>query len=399
VFPDPFASKKTLASLRKPYHMLSSIIILVVAFLSLIALMVIHEFGHFIIAKKFGVAVDEFGIGYPPRMFGKKIGETIYSVNWIPLGAFVRIRGEEGLPDQVGIDDLRSFSNLKIWKRVLIIIGGVAAFWITAIIIFSVVFAMGADLPVGDQEVQGLTNAQIKVISVSPNSPASTAGLKAGDTLLQIGNVQLNKIKDFQDFTKTHAGEQLDLKIKRVTHGVPQILDVNLTPRVNPPEGQGAVGIGLERMASLVEKSSWYAAPVRGAVYTWETTINALKGLYITLRDLTMGKGAPGGASFAGPLGITVFMANAASYGIGFFLYFIGMISVFIAIFNLFPIPALDGGKLIFLLIEKIKGKPVSVKVEQIITTTCFIVLITLSLFITIRFDVPRFAEFLKASF
>ena len=116
--------------------MITAILTLVVAFLSLIALMIIHEFGHFIIAKKFGVRVDEFGIGYPPRIFGKKIGETIYSVNWLPLGAFVRIYGEEG-----GVDDYRSFQNLKIWKRFLIMIGGVAAFWIAAIIIFSVVFA------------------------------------------------------------------------------------------------------------------------------------------------------------------------------------------------------------------------------------------------------------------
>ncbi|MDP1853502.1 MAG: site-2 protease family protein [Candidatus Omnitrophota bacterium] len=381
--------------------MISTILILIIAFLTLIALMVIHEFGHFIIAKKFGVRVDEFGIGYPPRLFGKKIGETIYSINWIPLGAFVRIYGEEG-----GVDDYRSFANLKIWKRVLIIIGGVAAFWIAAIIIFSVVFAMGADLPVGDNDVQGLVNPQIKVIAVSSSSPASEAGLKIGDTLLQIESmryesaqskpetVKLNKVKDFQDFTKAYAGEQIDITVQR--NG--ETFDVLLSPRVNPPAGVGAVGIGLERMATLIQKSAWYMAPIHGAIYTWQTTVNALKGLYVVLADLVIGKGVPEGASFAGPLGITIFLANAASYGIGFFLYFIGIICVFIAIFNLFPIPALDGGKLIFLLIEKIKGKPVSIKVEQGITMTCFIILIALSLFITIEFDIPRFSDFLKST-
>ncbi len=364
--------------------MFSAILTLVIALLCLIALMVIHEFGHFIIAKKFGIRVDEFGIGYPPRLFGKKIGETIYSINLIPLGAFVRIYGEEG-----GVDDYRSFANLKIWKRVLIIIGGVAAFWAAAIIIFSTVFAMGADLPVGDQDVQGLTNPQIKVIVVASDSPASQAGLKMGDIILNF-----DKIKDFQDFTQVHAGEALDITIERQG----QILDVSLTPRENPPAGQGAVGIGLERMATLVQKASWYSAPIQGAIFTWQTTVSALQGLYITLSDLILGKGAPQGAEFAGPLGITVFLANAASYGAGFFLYFIGMISVFIAIFNLFPIPALDGGKLIFLLLEKIKGRPVSVKVEQWITMSCFIVLIVLSLFITVRFDIPRFTDFLKSS-
>jgi len=355
--------------------------------------MIIHEFGHFIIAKKFGVKVEEFGIGYPPRMFGKKFGETIYSVNWLPLGAFVRIYGEEG-----GVDDCRSFANLKIWKRFLIVIGGVAAFWITAIILFSIVFGMGADLPVGDNDAQGLTNAQVKVISVSPNSPASQAGLKVADSItgiiIQNSESRIQKISDFQKITGDNKGKEITVTVKRDGKD----LNFNLIPRANPPAGQGAVGIGLERMATLIQKSSWYMAPIQGANYTWQTTINALKGLYITLLGLFEGKGAPQGAEFAGPIGITVFLANAASYGIGFFLYFIGIISVFIAIFNLFPIPALDGGKLVFLLIEKIKGKPVSVKVEQGITMACFLILIALSLFITIKFDIPRFADFLKSS-
>ena len=373
--------------------MLSSILILAVAFISLIILMVIHEFGHFIIAKKFGIAVDEFGIGYPPRIFGKKVGETIYSVNWIPLGAFVRIRGEEG-----GVDDYRSFTSLKIWKRVLIIIGGVAAFWVTAIIIFSIVFGMGAELPVADQDIQGLTNAQVKVIMVSPDSPASQAGIKPADTITEVraGNIdtKISKVSDFQKFTDANKGKETVITVER--NG--KYLNFNLTPRVNPPAGQGAVGIGLERMATLIKKTSWYMAPVQGTIYTWQTTVNALAGLYSFFGNLVSHKALPQGAEFAGPLGITVFLANAASYGIGFFLYFIGTICVLIAIFNLFPIPALDGGKLIFLLIEKIKGKPVSVKVEQGITTAFFILLITLSLFITIRFDVPRVFEFFKSS-
>lgn len=387
--------------------MISSILILAVAFLSLIALMIIHEFGHFIIAKKFGVRVDEFGIGYPPRIFGKKIGETIYSINWIPLGAFVKIYGEEGLDAKasreagasvLGVDDYRSFTKLKIWQRVLIVIGGVAAFWLVAIIIFSVVFAIGTDLPVGDGDVQGLVNPQVKIISVSQSSPASQAGLKITDTIKDVKvegiDTKINKIADFQKITGENKGKKITLIIERSG----KTFDVSLTPRINPPAGEGAVGLGLERMATLIKKTSWYMAPVEGVVYTWKTTISALAGLYTVFANLFAGKGAPQGAEFAGPLGITVFLANAASYGIGFFLYFIGLISVFIAIFNLFPIPALDGGKLIFLLIEKIKGKPVSTKTEQGITMTFFIILICLSLFITIKFDIPRFTDFLKSS-
>lgn len=357
--------------------------------------MIIHEFGHFIIAKKFGVRVDEFGIGYPPRIYGKKIGETIYSINWIPLGAFVRIYGEEG-----GVDDLRSFANLKIWQRVLIIIGGVVAFWIAAMILFSVVFAIGANLPVkDDQNTQGFTNVHVEVFSVSPDSPASKAGLKAGDTLVAVSSgtetLNIDKTKDFQDFTKKYVGQQLGLSVKRGD----KTLALNLTPRANPPAGQGAIGIGLERMGTFIKQAAWYEAPFKGISYTLETTYNSLKGLWKVIADLFNHKPLPeGAATFAGPLGISVFLANAFSYGIGFFIYFIGVISVLVAIFNLFPIPALDGGKLVFLLIEKIKGKPVSVKVEQGITVFFFAILICLSLYITVRYDFPRITEYFKSS-
>ena len=360
------------------------IITLIIAFLSLIALMVIHEFGHFIIAKKFGVRVDEFGIGYPPRIFGKKIGETIYSINLLPLGAFVRIYGEEG-----GVDDYRSFMQLKIWKRVLIVLGGVAAFWLASIILFSVVFMLGADIPVGDQALDGLTNAKVKIVSVAMDSPAASAGLKMGDTILNI-----DKISDFQKIVADNRGQEIILTIARQK----SIFDVSLTPRISSPENEGPIGVGLERMATLIKKYPWYQAPIQGTIYCYQVSVNALSGLYSVFASLILGKGVPEGAEFAGPLGITVFLARAADYGVGFFLYFIGVISVFIAIFNLFPIPALDGGKLIFLAIEKIRKKPVPVIVEQSITAGFFILLIAMSIFVTIKFDIPRFSEFLKSS-
>lgn len=367
---------------------------LIIAFLSLIALMVIHEFGHFIIAKKFGIKVEEFGIGYPPRLFGKKFGETIYSVNLLPLGAFVKIYGEEG-----GVDDYRSFSKLVIWKRIMIVLGGVIAFWLASIIIFSIVFSMGADIPIGDQEISGLKNPQVKIIYVSPGSPAEMSGLKAGDAIAEakIANleaVKINKISDFQKITKDNLGKELSLTINRQGEN----MAVFLTPRLEWPSTEGPTGTMLERTATLIEKSPLYMAPIKGAVFTWEVTANAIKGLYEVFSNIFSGKGMPKGAEFAGPLGITVFLARAADYGIGYFLYFIGVISVFVAIFNLFPIPALDGGKMVFLIIEKIRKKPVSVKIEQNLTIIFFILLITMSIFITIKFDIPRFTDFLKSS-
>jgi len=372
---------------------ISAIIILLLAFLSLIALMIIHEFGHFIIAKKFGVKVEEFGVGYPPKIWGKKFGDTIYSINWIPLGAFVKIYGEEG-----GIDDYRSFTGLKIWQRVLIVIGGVAAFWIASIVIFSVLFAIGSDLPISDEQVIGVANPRLTIIEVQANSAADAAGLKQGDvvTAINAGGVetQIDTVTKFREITSENKGSEIGLQVLR--NGRAQ--EILLTPKANVAEGEGPVGVGIQRMATLIEKYPWYQAPVQGVAYTWQVTLNTLIGLWAIFSQLFAGQGMPDGAQFAGPLGITVFLANAASYGIGFFLYFIGSLSVAVAVFNLFPIPALDGGKLIFLIIEKIKGKPVSVQVEQWVTVVFFFLLIAMSIYITIRFDIPRFSNYFTSA-
>jgi regulator of sigma E protease len=260
-------------------------------------------------------------------------------------------------------------------------------------VIFSIVFALGSELPVGDQDLEALKKPSIRVVAVANNSPAEKAGIKIGDTLLQVDGVALDKVKDFKELTQSNAGKNINIKIGR-NNGE---FSVSLSPRENPPAGEGAVGLALERMATLIEKTPWYLAPIEGIKYTWKITVDSLVGLYTMLSDLVLRKGLPQEAAFAGPVGITVFLANAAGLGISFFLYIVGVISVAVAIFNLFPIPALDGGKLVFLLIEKIKGRPVSVRIEQSITLICFAILIILSLFVTVKFDIPRITEFFKA--
>lgn len=365
---------------------------LLIAFLSLIVLMIIHEFGHFIIAKKFGVKVEEFGIGYPPRIFGKKFGETLYSINLIPLGAFVKIYGEEG-----GVDDYRSFSKLAIWKRISIVLGGVLAFWIASIIIFSVVFAIGADVPIGDQDAPGFANTRIKITAVQPDSPAHASGLKKGDVIIELRNLKeilrVDKVSDFQKFTQNNKGVPIILVVRRDGKDIA----IGATPRLQHAENQGPLGLSLERMATVIEKSPWYEAPIKGTIYCKDVTVKAVQGIFDVFKNLFTGKGVPKGAELAGPIGITIFLARAADYGVGFFLYFIGTISVFIALFNILPIPALDGGKLLFLIIEKVIKRPVSVKIEQSLTMVCFFLLIAMSFFVTVKFDIPRLAEFWKA--
>lgn len=377
------------------------LITLLIAFFSLILLMIIHEFGHFIIAKKFGVKVEEFGIGYPPRLYGKRFGQTLYSINLVPLGAFVKIYGEAG-----DVHNAQSFTYLPIWKRVLIVLGGVIAFWIAAIVIFSVLFGIGAKVPVGDEDIYGAPDISVVVTSVQEDSPAQAAGIMSGDVLKEIRSARyesagagpeiltINKISDYQAFVKAHGSQQLRLSVERGA----QNLDFLIYPRVNPEAGQGATGVTLERSATIIQKVPWYIAPIKGLAFTWEVTVKSLQGIFGVFGDLFGGRGVPDSAQLAGPIGITIFLANAASYGLGFFLYFIGSISVLVAIFNLFPIPALDGGKIVFLLIEKVRGRAVSPKWEQIVTVACFVALILISLFVTVKFDVPRVIDFVNAA-
>lgn len=371
------------------------ILTLLVAFFSLIALMVIHEFGHFILAKKFGVKVEEFGLGYPPRILGKKIGETIYSLNLIPFGAHVRIAGEEG----GGIEDYRSFAGLPIWQRVAIVLGGIFSFWIVALILFIIVFGLGAEVPVSDEVNNNLLNAKVKIVAVAADSPAFTAGLKGGDAIIKVKDKNLNvldikTINDFQNFVKINQGEEINLTIERNNN----TFDVSLIPRDSPPADEGPVGVALQKMAVIVQKHRWQEAPLQGTKYCIDLTIKAVQGLVDLVLGIFTGRGVPQGVEMTGPVGITVLLARAFEFGPGFFLYFIGAIAILVALFNLLPIPALDGGKLLFLAIEKIKGKTVSFKTEQTITTTFFFLLIILAIFVTIKFDIPKLSEFIKSS-
>jgi len=355
--------------------------------------MIIHEFGHFIVAKKSGIEVEEFGIGYPPRIYGKKFGKTLYSINLFPLGAFVRIPGEIG-----DIEDINSFSNLKMWKRVMIVLGGVISFWIAALIIFTIVFNIGVDVPIADTENIEM-NTKVQIVKVSNDSPAQIAGIKKGDVIKELSSASGNKsvvlIKDFQEFIEANKGQEVIVSFLR--NG--QLLQSSLVPRISPPANEGSTGVQLTRTATIIEKYPWYQTPFRGLVFCGELTWKSVVSLADLLLGLVTGKGLPAAAEPAGPVGITVYIAKAAELGIGFFLYFVGAISVLLAIFNLLPIPALDGGKLLFMAIEKIRSKPVSAKVEGVITTSFFVVLIALSLFITIKFDIPKLSGFIMGSF
>ncbi len=183
------------------------ILSILIALISIIGLVVLHEFGHFIIAQKFGVKVEEFGVGYPPRLFGKKIGETLYSLNLLPFGAFVKISGADS-DENSTLEDYRKFTGKPAWQRALILFGGAVSFWIIAAILLSFVFGMGAPVAISDEEEGILVNPKVQILAIFPGSPAEKAGIKMGDAIkeLRINDYELGitKVKEIQEFTEKY---------------------------------------------------------------------------------------------------------------------------------------------------------------------------------------------------
>jgi len=367
---------------RKKKFQNNMILTIIIAFISLIGLIVLHELGHFVLAKKFGVKVEEFGIGYPPRLFGKKIGETIYSLNLLPFGAFVKIYGHEER-----IEDARSFTIKPFYQKSLIILGGVVIFWIVAAILLSIVMGIGVPSAISDEEAGILKNPKVQIAAIVSESPAEAAELKIGDTIqkFSISNFQfpINKVKEVQDLTETYKGQEIILTIQRGD----EIFDVSLIPRTSFPEGEGPMGVLLVRTA--LKSFSWYVAPIEGIKATGALTTAVVRGWGMVFSSLFQGKGVPPGVEIGGPVRIFELFVDVGALGASYFLQFIALISISLALINILPIPALDGGWFLFLVIEKLKGKPLNDKIVQKISVTCFFLLIALMVWITIK-DIAR---------
>ncbi len=351
------------------------ILTILIAFISLIILISIHELGHFLTAKKFGVKVEEFGFGYPPRLFGKKIGETLYSINLFPFGAFVRISEDS------------CFSAKPLWQRILIIFNGAFSFWIVAIILFSIVFAIGAPTMIEDSEMN-VPDTKVLITSVSANSPASMIDLKAGDVIISLqsetAELEGNKVKEIQDFIIENKGREITLIMKRGD----RIFNAAATPRISPPAGEGSLGVGLARVG--LKTQPVYLSLFEGVKAAFNMTrvvIAAYANAVISLFQR-----APTGIQLSGPIGIVGLLSQGIGMGASYFLQMIGLLSINVAIINLLPIPAFDGGKLMFLFIEGVRKKPISQKIEEKITAAFFVLLIILMVFVTIK-DVRNFKQ------
>lgn len=353
--------------------------------LILSVLVLIHEVGHFLVAKKLGVKVEEFGFGFPPRLFGKKIGETIYSFNALPVGGFVKLYGE----DEAGGGKIRmkkhkesmkhmnkAFFARPVWQRAVIVLAGVVMNFLLALVIISYLLT-----------VQGIAvpGNKVFIADVAHNSPAETAGLKAKDIIQKINGEDITSPTQMQAVTKKHLGEQLTLSIIREN----KTFIILLTPRRNPPPGQGAMGVRITQEVKIT-KYPWYQAPFFGTVELFKESWMIIAGLGTLVSQAVIQHTVP--KELAGPVGIAQLTGQFVQVGFNAVLSLVALLSINLAVLNVLPIPALDGGRLLFIFIEGITGKKVNQTFEGYAHTIGMIVLLTLIAFITFH-DIVRLIQ------
>lgn len=337
-------------------------IILVIAGLAVLILG--HEAGHFLAAKAFGMKVDEFGVGFPPRVFARKKGGTEYSLNWLPFGGFVKIAGEvdrlageteklEALPPE---EKKKLFFNQPAWKRSVVMLSGVLANFLIGWLLFALVFSVG-------------TGAALTIGGVQKDSPAAGAGILPGDVIQGYAGTA-----EFISFVNSHRGEQIDFQVKRDG----EIMDFKMTPRVNTGPEEGAIGV----IFAGIESRPILQAARDGLSATWGMTVATLEVVGQLGRSLIHGQLLAG---VVGPVGIFSIAEETSRAGLIYLLNLLAIISVNLVVLNILPLPALDGGRFVLVLIEKIKGSPLPHKVEAWINGLGFAFLVTLMILLTIR--------------
>lgn len=331
-------------------------------------LVLVHEWGHFIVAKKSGLVVEEFGFGFPPRVFSWKIGETIYSINLLPLGGFVKILGEDG----VEMNNPRSFASKPAGIRSLIIFAGVLMNFILGALLLVIGFYIGLPQVLDKESESSAKNIKIQIVAVNPDSPASRANVKVGDAI-----ENFSEVSNFQEFINKNKGKEIILKIKRGQKS----LDVKTIPRINPPKEEGALGIAIAKTGIVsypLYQSVWLGTK-SSFIAVWEI----IKGFFELIRNLLISGKVPQGV--AGPVGIAILTSQAINFGFIYLLQLMALISLNLAVLNLIPFPALDGGRLLFLGIEKVKGSKINPKIENAIHSIGLAFLLLLAVIITYK--------------
>ncbi|MFN0072862.1 MAG: M50 family metallopeptidase [Chloroflexota bacterium] len=329
-------------------------------------LMLVHEWGHFVTARRAGITVQEFGFGLPPRLIGIERGGVIYSLNAIPFGAFVKMLGEED-PTQPG-----SFARQSKKVRAIVLAAGSGMNFITAGVVFAIAYMSGWPTPVENE---------VEIAQVIAGAPAEQAGLRNGDLVVSINGQPVSRVEDFRTRTQQNLGQPMQVSVLREGNAV----NVTMTPRANPPDGQGAVGVALRAPVrptnhGVIESIGLgFGRAIQIVGFTLAAPVMAIQGAISP--DMLRPIGLPGMAQVASQA-----VDHATDTGAWFpILTVTGTFSAGLAVANMLPLPALDGGRLLFIAIEAIRGRRVNPEREGMFHFVGILVLITLMVLISIN--------------
>ncbi len=332
----------------------------------LLFLVLFHEFGHFLTAKLFKIKVLEFGVGFPPKIWGKQFGETEYTVNALPLGGFVRLLGEEDPSDP------RSLAARPAWQRLIVLGAGAFMNLMLPVLLFSAYYMIPQDQPF----------ARPVISQVVPNSPAEQAGLKVGDQIVAINGEIIHNPSELSYLIKLNIGNDVTVRVRRAGDGK----DIPVYARVGPPAGEGPMGVTISasQTATYTERFPPWEALQKGWTSTWQSLTLARN----EIRTWFAGRAAP---QFSGPVGIAQATGEVVDQG-GWvtLLSFAALLSINLAILNILPLPMLDGGRMFFVVIEIIRrGKRISPQREGMVHLIGFVAMLGLVVLLSF-FDVQR---------
>ncbi len=359
----------------------------IILFLVILAVLVfVHELGHFVAAKAFGIRVDEFAIGFPPKIFGWQKGETKYSLNLIPFGGYVKIFGEN--PDEEsmnGTDSARSFVNAKKWKQAVVLLAGIFMNLVFAWILISISFNIGLTSSITDEYRNEAKDVSVMILSVQEKSPAEKAGIKGGDHILSIksGDVfQVSPSVEFIQKTIAESKDKIIIEYKRNSAtGTVEVVSQN-----GVVEGKKAIGISMGMVGTV--EFGFFRSFYEGLKLTVMETKNITIGLYTFIAGIfTAQEGLF--SQVAGPIGIANMVGEARNVGLSYLLGFVAMISINLAMLNLVPFPALDGGRVLFVAIEAVIRRRIKPIIANWVNGIGFLLLIVLMIVVTFK-DVLR---------
>lgn len=360
----------------------------IIIFLLVLAVLIfVHELGHFIVAKKFGIRVDEFAIGFPPKIWSKKYGETTYAINSIPFGGYVKIFGENPNEESMaGPDSARSFVNASRLKQAAVLVSGISFNILFAWIVLSISFMSGLTTSVRDSYASYIKDPHIIIIAAQADSPARLAGLVGGETIISLESngrkINTADVAEVQNFIANSSGE-IKIDYKRDD----ELKTAMITATAGLIEGRKAIGIAMDTVGMV--KLPAHKAFFEGAKLTGATTKNVAIGLYHFIFDAFRGK-----ADFSqvsGPVGIVGLVGEASILGIIYLMSFAAFISINLAVINIIPFPALDGGRLLFVAIEAVRRRAISPKIANALNGVGFALLILLMFVVTYKDIVKMF--------